>query len=57
MAAFGDNIFNCIFWSENVWIPRGPINNIPALVQNMAWRQAIIWTNAEILLIIWTNGG
>ena len=50
-----DNIFKCNFLNENVWIPieislkfvpKGPINNIPALVQIMAWRrQAIIWTN------------
>ena len=42
---FPDNIFKCIFLNENVWIsikislnfvPRGPINNIPALVQIMA---------------------
>ena len=52
---FPDVIFKCNFLSENVWIsskmllkfvPKGPINNIPALVQIMAWRQAIIWTNA-----------
>ena len=44
---FIDNIFKCIVLNENVWIligislkfvPRGPINNIPALVQIMAWR-------------------
>ena len=42
-----DDIFNCIFFNENAWIlnkislrfvPKGPINNIPALVQIMAWR-------------------
>ena len=42
-----DDIFKCIFLIENVWIPtiislkfvpKGPINNIPALVQIMAWR-------------------
>ena len=42
------DIFKCIFLHENVWIPiwislkfipKGPINNIPALVQIMAWRQ------------------
>ena len=42
------NIFKCIFFNENVWIsikislkcvPKGPINNIPALVQIMAWRR------------------
>ena len=43
-----DDIFKCIFLKENVWIPtknslkfvlKGPINNIPALVQIMAWRR------------------
>ena len=43
---FADNIFKCIFLNENVWIPikislkfipKGPINNIPALVQIVAW--------------------
>ena len=45
---FADSIFKCIFLNENVWItikfsmkfvPKGPINNIPALVQIMAWRR------------------
>ena len=45
---FADDIFKCIFLNENVWIsirislkfvPRGPIDNIPALVQIMAWRR------------------
>ena len=54
-----DNIFKCIFLNENVWIsinislkfvPKGPINNIPALVQIddglvPARRQGIFWTN------------
>ena len=43
-----DDIFKCIFLNENVWIlieislkfvSKGPINNIPALVQIMAWRR------------------
>ena len=43
-----DDIFKCIFLKENVWIPtkislkfvpKGRINNIPALVQIMAWRR------------------
>ena len=43
---FADGIFKCIFLNENVWIsikiwlkfvPKGPINNIPTLVQIMAW--------------------
>ena len=45
---FPDNIFKWIFLNENAWIwinislkfvPRGPINNIPTLVQVMAWRR------------------
>ena len=45
---FADDIFKCIFLNENVWIPikislkfvpKGPINNIPAMVQIMAWRR------------------
>ena len=45
---FADDIFKCIFSNENVWIPikislkfvpTGSINNIPALVQIMAWRR------------------
>ena len=43
-----DDITKCIFLKENFWIPtivslkfdpKGPINNIPALVQIMAWRR------------------
>ena len=46
---FADDIFKCIFVKENVWIlikislkfvPKGPIYNIPAFVQIMAWRRA-----------------
>ena len=45
---FADDIFKRIFLNENVWIPikislkfvpKGPINNIPVLVQMMAWRR------------------
>ena len=43
-----DDIFQCIVLNENVWIPikislkfvpKGRINNIPVLVQIMAWRR------------------
>ena len=43
-----DDIFKCIFMNENIeisikislkFVPKGPINNIPALVQIMAWRR------------------
>ena len=45
---FPDNILQWIFLNENVWIsidislkfvPVGQINNIPAMVQIMAWRR------------------
>ena len=45
---FPEDIFKCIFLNENVsilikislkFVPKGPINNIPALVQTMAWRR------------------
>ena len=32
------------------FVPIGPIN-IPALIQIMARRQAIIWTNAEPMMV------
>ena len=47
---FADDSFKCIFLNENIWIaikislkfvPRGPMNNIPALVQIMAWRRIV----------------
>ena len=46
---FPDDIFKCIFLNENAWIfikislkfvPKGPINNISALVLIMAWRRS-----------------
>ena len=45
---FADDVFKCNFLNENVWIPikislkfvpKSPINNIPALVKVMAWRR------------------
>ena len=45
---FADDICKCIFLNENVripieislkFVPKGPINNIPSLVQIMAWRR------------------
>ena len=42
------DILKCLLLNENTWIPinislgfvpRGPINNIPAVVQMMAWRR------------------
>ena len=45
---FADDTFKPIFLNENIiisievslkFVPKGPINNIPALVQIMAWRR------------------
>ena len=45
---FSDDILKWIFFNENVWVlikislkfvPRGPINNIPALAEIKAWRR------------------
>ena len=45
---FPDEIFKSIFFNENVqilikisltFVPKAPINNIPALVRKMAWRR------------------
>ena len=45
---FANDIFKCIFLNENVRIPirillrfgpKGPVDNIPAMVQIMAWRR------------------
>ena len=45
---YNTDIFKCIFLNENVWfptkislkfVPKGPINNIQALVLIMAWRR------------------
>ena len=45
---FADDVFKCIFLNKNVcillqislkFVPKGPINNIPSLVQIMAWRR------------------
>ena len=53
---FADGISRCIFVNEKFYIliemsltfvPNGPIDNNPALVWIMTWRQAIILTNAD----------
>ena len=45
---FTDDIFKCIFLNENMrisikfslkFVAKGPINNVPPLVQIMAWRR------------------
>ena len=45
---FADDILKCSFFKENIlspikislkFVPKGPINNIPALVQIMSWRR------------------
>ena len=48
------------FFKENVWIPtkislkfvpKGPINNIPALVQIMAWRSPGDKPLSELMMV------
>ena len=60
MAHFPDNIFKYIFLNENVsisvkilwkFVPRGLINNIPALVQIMAWRQSGDKPSSEPMMV------
>ena len=62
---FSDNIFRSIFdfswkksfvfWLKFHWhfflraVPKVPVYNDPALVEIMAWQQAIIWTNTDLI--------
>ena len=58
---FEDDIFKCIFLNEKIlipskiplkFIPKGPINNIPALVQIMAWCRPVDKPLCEPIMII-----
>ena len=58
---FPDDIFNFVFFNLNVWmlikislkfVPKGLINNIPALVQIMAWRQPDDKPLSEAVMVI-----
>ena len=58
---FADDILKCISLNENVWIPieislkfipTGPIDTIPALVQIMAWRRAGDKPLSEPMMVI-----
>ena len=42
-----DRNFGILVKTSLKFVPMGPIKNIPALVQLMAWHQAIIWTNGD----------
>ena len=55
-----DDIFKCIFLNKNVWISvkislkcvhKGPINNIQALVQIMAWCQPVNKPLSEPMMV------
>ena len=59
---FPGDIFRCIFLNENAWIPikislklvpKGPINNIPAMVQIMAWRRPGDKPLSEPMVVSW----
>ena len=66
---FADDTFKRIFLNENVrisirislkFVPKGPINNIPALVQIMAWRRSGGKPLSEPMMVSlltqWVNG-
>ena len=57
---FADDIFKYIFLNDNVlisikiplkFIPKGPIDNIPALVQIMAWRRQGAQSLSETMMV------
>ena len=59
---FTDDLFRYICLNENVWnsitiplnfVPRSPINNIPALVQIMAWCQPGDKPLSETMMVYW----
>ena len=61
---FTDDIFKRIFLNENVWIsidislkfiPKGPIDNVPVLVQIMAWHQPDDKPLSEPMMVWFTD--
>ena len=57
---FAGDTFKHILLNENVWIaikislkfvPKGPINNIPALIQIMAWRRSGDKPLSELMMV------
>ena len=57
-----DDHLKCIFLNENIWIlikislkfvPKGRINNIPALGQMMAWRLVGVKPSSEPMMDYW----
>ena len=57
---FPDDIFKCIFLNENErismqislkFVPKGPINNIPVLVQIVAWRRQGAKLLSELMVV------
>ena len=61
---FLDDIFKCIFLNENVsillkislkFVSKGSVNNIPALVQIMAWHQPGDKPLSEPMLVCCTD--
>ena len=63
-SRFADDIFECIFVKEKFWIliiislkfvPKGPIDNNPALVEIRAWRRIGDKTLSEPMLTQFTD--
>ena len=68
MAVILQTTLSRIFLNENVrisikislmFVPKGPINNIPALVQIIAWRRPGDKPLSEPMMVslLWTNDG
>ena len=66
---FADDIFKCIFFNENIqisitislkFVPKGSLNNIPPLVQIMAWHWPGAKPLSEPMICVtrphWVNG-
>ena len=57
---FADDIFKRIFLNENIWIPikisqkfvpKGSINNVPALIPIIAWRRPNDKPLSELMMV------
>ena len=58
---FADDIFKCMYLNDNVWslikmspmfVPEGPINNIPALVKKVAYYRNQWWLDYQRIYIL-----
>ena len=61
---FANDIFKCLFLNENIYIlieispkldTKGPINNVPALFQIMAWLRTDDKPLSETILMVYVS--